>query len=88
MQNYGDASNKVIEQQSMLPEQNTKKPYKCPFVHRHLGIETVDEIIEKYARSHERRLHHHENVETIQLRDTIGLKRRLNRLKPFELAVV
>jgi hypothetical protein len=31
------------------------------------------------------RLHQHENVETIQLLDNMGIVRRLQRKKPFEL---
>jgi hypothetical protein len=41
--------------------------------------------IQPFARKHEERLHHHANVEAIQLLDNSELLRRLNRTKPFEL---
>jgi len=34
---------------------------------------------------HEGRLHHHENAEAIQLLDNMGIVRRLQRKKTFEL---
>ena len=39
----------------------------------------------RFAQKHEGRLHHHENVEAIQLLDNAGIVRRLQRKKPFEL---
>jgi hypothetical protein len=39
----------------------------------------------RFARKHEERLHHHVNVEAIQLLDNSELL-RLKRTKPFELA--
>lgn len=36
-------------------------------LHRDLGIESIDEITKRYARSHENRLCKHVNVEAIQL---------------------
>jgi hypothetical protein len=42
--------------------------------------------IQRFARKHEERLHHHVNVEAIQLLDNGELLRRLKRTKPFELA--
>jgi hypothetical protein len=41
--------------------------------------------IHKVAQKHERRLHQHENVEAIQLLDNVGIVRRLQRKKTFEL---
>jgi hypothetical protein len=41
--------------------------------------------IQKVAQQHERRLHQHENVEAIQLLGNVGIVRRLQRKKPFEL---
>ena len=42
--------------------------------------------IKRFARKHEERHHHHDNVEAIQLLDKSELLRRLERTKPFELA--
>ncbi|KAK9878385.1 hypothetical protein WA026_021692 [Henosepilachna vigintioctopunctata] len=53
-------------------------------LHRDLDIETVDQAIERFARSHEQRLLHHVNVETIRLLDNTTLERRLKRTKPFD----
>jgi hypothetical protein len=41
--------------------------------------------IQRFARKHEERLHHHANDEAIQLLDNSELLRRLQRTKPFEL---
>jgi len=41
--------------------------------------------IQRFAKKHEERLHHNENVEAIQLLDNMGRVRRLQRRKPFEL---
>ena len=40
----------------------------------------------RFARKQEERLHRHDNVEAIQLLDNSALLRRLNKIKPFELA--
>jgi hypothetical protein len=42
--------------------------------------------IQRFAMKHEQRLHHHANVEAIQLLDNSELLRGLKRTKPFELA--
>jgi hypothetical protein len=39
----------------------------------------------RFARRHEERLLHHDNVEAIQLLDNSEMIRRLRRTKPFEL---
>jgi hypothetical protein len=49
-------------------------------------MEMVTAEIKRFARQHEERHHHHDNVEAIQLLDNSELLRRLNRTKPFELA--
>lgn len=54
-------------------------------IHRDLGVNMVSCEIQRYAESHEERLHQHTNVEAIQLLDNGGLVRRLKRRKPFEL---
>jgi hypothetical protein len=41
--------------------------------------------IQRFAQKHEERLHHHANVEAIQLLDNVDIVRRLQRKKPFEL---
>lgn len=55
-------------------------------IHRDLEIDTVDQIIKKFAESHEDKLLHHVTVKAIQVLDNTGLERRLKRIKPFELA--
>jgi hypothetical protein len=55
-------------------------------LHRDLNMEMVTAEIKRFARKHEERLHHHDNVEAIQLLDNSELLRRLNRTKPFQLA--
>lgn len=54
-------------------------------IHRDLNIDVVNKVIQKYAEAHQHRLHHHVNVEAIQLLDTTDIVRRLKRTKPFEL---
>ena len=48
-------------------------------------MEMVTVEIKRFARKHEERVHHHDNVEAIQLLDNSKLLRRLKRTKPFEL---
>jgi hypothetical protein len=55
-------------------------------LHRDLRMEMVTAEIKRFARKHEERLHHHDNVEAIQLLDNSELLRRLNRTKPFQSA--
>ena len=55
-------------------------------LHRDLKMEMVTAEIKRFARKHEERLHRHDNVEAIELLDNSALLRRLNRIKPFELA--
>ena len=54
-------------------------------LHRDLKVNLVIDIIKKNAEAHERRLHHHVNIEAIQLLDNTDIVRRLKRTKPFEL---
>ncbi len=55
-------------------------------IHRDLGIKTVDDIIQEIAGRHEKRLHRHDNVLALQLlEDCSKDKRKLKRLKPYEL---
>jgi hypothetical protein len=54
-------------------------------LHRDLEVKVVSSEIQSFAQKHEERLHHHENVEAIQLLDNMGIARRLERKKPFEL---
>jgi hypothetical protein len=54
-------------------------------LHRELKMDIVTAEIRRYARKHEDRLIHHENVEAIQLLENGELLRRLRRRKPFEL---
>jgi hypothetical protein len=49
-------------------------------------MEMVTAEIKRVARKHEEKLHHHDNVEAIQLFDNTEMLRRLKRTKPFELA--
>jgi uncharacterized Fe-S radical SAM superfamily protein PflX len=54
-------------------------------LHRDLKMEMVTTEIRRFARRHEERLLHHDNVEAIQLLDNSELLRRLKRTNPFEL---
>jgi hypothetical protein len=51
-----------------------------------LKMEMATAEIKRFARKHEERFHHHDNVEAIQLLDNSELLRRLKRNKPFDLA--
>ena len=52
-------------------------------LHRDLQVDVVSSEIQRFAQKHEGRLHHHENVQTIQLLDNMGIVRRLQRKKTF-----
>jgi hypothetical protein len=52
---------------------------------RDLQVDVLSSEIQRVAQRHEGRLHQHENVEAIQLLDNVGIVRRLQREKPFEL---
>jgi hypothetical protein len=54
-------------------------------LHRDLDVEVVSSEIQRFAQKYEERLHHNENDEAIQLLDSMGIVRRLQREKPFEL---
>jgi hypothetical protein len=54
-------------------------------LHRDLGIETVTDITAKFAKSHEKRLEDHINIEASRLLNVNNMTRRLKRKKPFEL---
>ena len=54
-------------------------------LHRDLQVNVVSSEIQRFAQKHEGRLHHHEYVEAILLLDNVGIVRRLQRKKPFEL---
>jgi uncharacterized protein YeeX (DUF496 family) len=56
-------------------------------LHRDLGIETVADIIVKFAKSHEKRLQDHINIEASRLLNVNNITRRLKRKKPFELVI-
>jgi uncharacterized protein YeeX (DUF496 family) len=55
--------------------------------HRDLGIETVTYIIAKFAKSYEKRLQDHINIEATRLLNVNNITRRLTRKKPFELVI-
>jgi hypothetical protein len=48
-------------------------------------VDFVTSEIQRFAQNHEERLHHHENIEAIQLLDNMKIVRRLQKKKPFEL---
>jgi hypothetical protein len=52
---------------------------------RDLKMEMFTTEIRRFAKKHEERLLHHDNVEAMQLLDNSVLLRRLKRTKPFEL---
>jgi len=53
-------------------------------LHRDLHVDVVTSKIQRFGQKLEGRLHH-ENAEAIQLLDKMGIVRRLQRKKPFEL---
>jgi uncharacterized protein YeeX (DUF496 family) len=52
--------------------------------HRDLEIETVTDIIAKFAKSHEKRLQDHINIEAFRILKVNNITRRLKRKKPPE----
>jgi hypothetical protein len=54
-------------------------------LHRDLQVDVLTSEIQRFAQKHEGRLHHHENVDAIQLLDNMGTVCRLQKKKPFEL---
>jgi len=44
-------------------------------LHRDLEVDCVSSKIQRFAQKHEERLHHHENVEAVQLLDNMGIMR-------------
>jgi hypothetical protein len=52
---------------------------------RDLEVGVVSSEIQGFAQMHEERLHHHENVEAMQLLDNMGIVFKFQRVKPFEL---
>jgi hypothetical protein len=56
-------------------------------LHRDLGIETVTDIIAKFAKAHEKKLQDHINIEPSRLLNVNNITRRLKRKKPFELVI-
>jgi hypothetical protein len=50
-------------------------------LHRDLQVDVVSNEIQRFVQKHEERLHHHENVEAIQLLDNTYIVRRLQRQK-------
>jgi hypothetical protein len=48
-------------------------------------MEMITAEIRRFARKHEERLLHHDNVEAIQLLANSELLRRFKRITPFEL---
>jgi hypothetical protein len=53
--------------------------------HRDLGIEMVTDIIAKFAKSHEKRLQDHINIEASRPLNVNIITRWLQQKKPFEL---
>jgi hypothetical protein len=58
---------------------------KCCKRNAKARIETVTDIIAKFAKSHEKRLQDHINIETSRLLNVNNITKRLKRKKPFEL---
>jgi uncharacterized protein YeeX (DUF496 family) len=54
-------------------------------LHRDHGIETVKDIVAKFAKSHEKRLQDHINIEASRILNVNNITRRLKRKKPLEL---
>jgi hypothetical protein len=60
-------------------------PWYVRNVDFHRDLKTAE--IKRFARKHEERLHHHDNVEAIQLLDNTELLRRLKRTKPLSCQI-
>jgi uncharacterized protein YeeX (DUF496 family) len=74
----------------MLSKQSAECIVNAPWYvrnsdHHDLGIETVTDIIAKFANSHEKRLQDHINIEASRLLNVDNITRRLKRKKPSEL---
>jgi uncharacterized protein YeeX (DUF496 family) len=54
-------------------------------LHSDLRIETVTDIIAEFAKSHEKRLQDHINIEASRLLNVNNITRRITWKKPFEL---
>ena len=54
-------------------------------LHRELGVETLQEIVYKFAASHDKRLQIHVNEEAMALTNIHHNTRRLKRIKPLDL---
>jgi uncharacterized protein YeeX (DUF496 family) len=54
-------------------------------LNRDLGIETVTDIIAKFAKSHEKRLQDHINIKVSRFLNMNNITKRLKWKKPFEL---
>jgi hypothetical protein len=54
-------------------------------LHRDLLVDFVSSEIQRFAQKHEERLHHHVNIQAIQLLANMDIVCRLQRKKPFEL---
>jgi uncharacterized protein YeeX (DUF496 family) len=54
-------------------------------LHLNLGIETVTDIIAKFAKSHEKRLQDHINIEASRLLNVNSITRWLKWKKPFQV---
>ena len=52
-------------------------------IQRVLRMDTVDNVVKKFARSHKDRLHQHVKPKALQL-DNLEIVRKLKRTKPFE----
>jgi hypothetical protein len=64
---------------------NTPSYVRNSDLHRDIGIETVTDIIAKFANSQEKRLQNHINIEGSRLLNVNNITRRLKREKSFEL---
>jgi uncharacterized protein YeeX (DUF496 family) len=54
-------------------------------LHRDLGIESITDIIPKFANSQEKKLQDHINIEASRHVNVNNITRRLKRKKPFEV---
>ena len=48
-------------------------------------MDAASSEIHRFAQKHEERLHHYEKAEAIQLLDNMGIVRKLQGIKSFEL---
>jgi hypothetical protein len=79
-----------VREPFVVDESDQQKRHGDPYLYEQfcdLGIETVTDTIAKFAKSYEKRLQDHINIEAPRLLNVNNITRRLKRKKPFELVI-